>query len=168
MAKAEQMLERQQHSEEISQNNKEIEIKNDAIHKLIKDKNYNENQKYQNALNYYINLRDKSVKKQMRKIWIRELIIFGLYVISFIAIIVATLISTFKIFAGIAILSLFLCVFPVAERFVRPFVNNTIIEAFNWVFKKKNRKELQDRLIETYEKENPKPVLFISKIEDYI
>lgn len=168
LAKAEQMLERQQHSEEISQKNKEIEIKNDAIHKLIKDKNYNENQKYQNALNYYINLRDKSVKKQMRKIWLRELIIFGLYVISFIAIIVATLISTFKIFAGIAILSLFLCVFPVAERFVRPFVNNTIIEAFNWVFKKKNRKELQDCLIETYEKENPKPVLFISKIEDYI
>lgn len=167
-AKAERSLERKKYNDEIAKKSKEIEIKNDAIHKLIKDKNYNENQKYQNALNDYINLRDKSVKKQMRKIWIRELIIFGLYVISFIAIIVATLISTFKIFAGIAILSLFLCVFPVAERFVRPFVNSTIIEACNWLFKKKNRNELQDRLIETYEKENPKPVLFISKFEDYI
>lgn len=87
---------------------------------------------------------------------------------SFIVIVVATWISSSKIFAGIVAVSLFLFALPVAERFVRPFVNSTIVEAFNWVFKKKNRKELQDRLIETYEKENPKPILFISKIEDYI
>lgn len=104
----------------------------------------------------------------MNKIWIKELTIFCSYVISFIVIVVASWIYSSKIFAGIVAVSLFLFALPVAERFVRPFVNSTIIEAFNWVFKRKNRKELQDRLIETYEKENPKPVLFISKIEDYI
>ena len=167
-AKAERSLERQKYNDEIAKKNKDIEIKNDAIHKLIKEKNVVEHQKYQNALNEYNKLREKSVKKQMNKIWIKELTIFCSYVISFIVIVVASWIYSSKIFAGIVAVSLFLFALPVAERFVRPFVNSTIIEAFNWVFKRKNRKELQDRLIETYEKENPKPVLFISKIEDYI
>lgn len=167
-AKAERSLERQKYNDEIAKKNKDIEIKNDAIHKLIKEKNVDEHQKYQNALNDYNKLRDKCVKKQMSKIWIRELTFWGLYVISFIVIVVVTWISSSKIFAGIVAVSLFLVALPVAERFVRPFVNSTIVEAFNWVFKKKNRKELQERLIEIYEKENPKPILVISKLEDYI
>lgn len=57
---------------------------------------------------------------------------------------------------------------PHAERFIRPFVNTSICEAFKWVFSEDTRNKYEEQLRKEYEKDNLKPELSLSKIEDYI
>lgn len=166
LAKAEQMLERQQHSEEISQKNKELSIKNKALVKLLKEKNEQERNKYNKEIREYDYSKEDTVERKIHKRTIKQNSIVIGYILSFAVLIVFSYLSMEKLLSGF--LLIFALMLPLAERFIRPFVNTSICEAFKWVFSEDTRNKYEEQLRKEYEKDNPKPELSLSKIEDYI
>lgn len=166
LAKAEQMLERQQHSEEISQKEKELSIKNQALVKLLKEKNEQERDKYNEEIREYVDSKEETVERQIHIRTIKQILIVIGYILFFGVLIVFSYLSIEKLLGGFfLILALML---PHAERFIRPFVNTSICEAFKWVFSEDTRNKYEEQLRKEYEKDNLKPELSLSKIEDYI
>lgn len=166
LAKAEQMLERQQHSEEISQKNKELSIKNKALVILLKEKNEQERDKYNKEIREYDDSKKDTVERKIHKRMIKQNSIVIGYILFFAVLIVFSYLSMEKLLSGfLLILALML---PLAERFIRRFVNASICEAFKWVFSEDTRNKYEEQLRKEYEKDNPKPELSLSKIEDYI
>lgn len=166
LAKAEQMLERQQHSEEISQKNKELSIKNQALFILLKEKNEQERDKYNKEIREYDDSKEDTVERKIHKRTIKQNSIVIGYILSFAVLIVFSYLSMEKLLSGF--LLFFALMLPLAERFIRPFVNTSICEAFKWVFSEDTRNKYEEQLRKEYEKDNPKPELSLSKIEDYI
>lgn len=166
LAKAEQMLERQQHSEEISQKNKELSIKNQALVILLKEKNEQERDKYNKEIIEYDDSKEDTVERKIHKRTIKQNSIVIGYILSFAVLIVFSYLSMEKLLSGF--LLIFALMLPLAERFIRPFVNTSICEAFKWVFSEDTRNKYEEQLRKEYEKDNPKPELSLSKIEDYI
>lgn len=166
LAKAEQMLERQQHSEEISQKNKELSIKNQVLVILLKEKNEQERDKYNKEIREYDDSKEDTVERKIHKRTIKQNSIVIGYILSFAVLIVFSYLSMEKLLSGF--LLFFALMLPLAERFIRPFVNTSICEAFKWVFSEDTRNKYEEQLRKEYEKDNPKPVLSLSKIEDYI
>lgn len=166
LAKAEQMLERQQHSEEISQKNKELSIKNQALVILLKEKNEQERDKYNKEIREYDDSKEDTVERKIHKRTIKQNSIVIGYILSFAVLIVFSYLSMEKLLSGF--LLIFALMLPLAERFIRPFVNTSICEAFKWVFSEDTRNKYEEQLRKEYEKDNPKPELSLSKIEDYI
>ncbi len=166
LAKAEQMLERQQHSEEISQKNKELSIKNQALVILLKEKNEQERDKYNKEIREYDDSKEDTVERKIHKRTIKQNSIVIGYILSFAVLIIFSYLSMEKLLSGF--LLIFALMLPLAERFIRPFVNTSICEAFKWVFSEDTRNKYEEQLIKEYEKDNPKPELSLSKIEDYI
>lgn len=166
LAKAEQMLERQQHSEEISQKNKELSIKNQALVILLKEKNEQERDKYNKEIREYDDSKEDTIERKIHKRSIKQNSIVIGYILSFAVLIVFSYLSMEKLLSGF--LLIFALMHPHAERFIRPFVNTSICEAFKWVFSEDTRNKYEEQLRKEYEKENPKPELSLSKIEDYI
>lgn len=166
LAKAEQMLERQQHSEEISQINKELSIKNQALVILLKEKNEQERDKYNKEIIEYDDSKEDTVERKIYKRTIKQNSIVIGYILSFAVLIVFSYLSMEKLLSGF--LLIFALMLPLAERFIRPFVNTSICEAFKWVFSEDTRNKYEEQLRKEYEKDNPKPELSLSKIEDYI
>ena len=132
LAKAEQMLERQQHSEEISQKNKELSIKNQALVILLKEKNEQERDKYNKEIIEYDDSKEDTVERKIHKRTIKQNSIVIGYILSFAVLIVFSYLSMEKLLSGF--LLIFALMLPLAERFIRPFVNTSICEAFKWVF----------------------------------
>ena len=147
---------------------KELEDSNRALDALIREKNQNEQQEYEKELNSYSKSLDESVNKQMRKMRNKQLIILALYFMLFMVMVVAAMLSSLKIVSGLGMLVIIISALPVMERFVRPLFNGTIIEAFKWVTSEKTRTEYKEALVEKIEKENPRPELILSIIEDYL
>lgn len=166
LAKAEQMLERQQHSEEISQKNKELSIKNQALVILLKEKNEQECDKYNKEIREYDDSKEDTVERKIHERTIKQNSIVIGYILSFAVLIVFSYLSMEKLLSGF--LLIFALMLPLAERFIRPFVNTFICEAFKWVFSEDTRNKYEEQLRKEYEKDNPKPELSLSKIEDYI
>lgn len=166
LAKAEQMLERQQHSEEISQKNKELSIKNQVLVILLKEKNEQERDKYNKEIIEYDDSKEDTVERKIHKRTIKQNSIVIGYILSFAVLIVFSYLSMEKLLSGF--LLIFALMLPLAERFIRPFVNTSICEAFKWVFSEDTRNKYEEQLRKEYEKDNPKPELSLSKIEDYI
>lgn len=166
LAKAEQMLERQQHSEEISQKNKELSIKNKALVILLKEKNEQERDKYNKEIREYDDSKKDTVERKIHKRMIKQNSIVIGYILFFAVLIVFSYLSMEKLLSGF--LLIFALMLPLAERFIRPFVNASICEAFKWVFSEDTRNKYEEQLRKEYEKDNPKPELSLSKIEDYI
>lgn len=166
LAKAEQMLERQQYSEEISQKNKELSIKNQALFILLKEKNEQERDKYNKEIREYDDSKEDTVERKIHKRTIKQNSIVIGYILSFAVLIVFSYLSMEKLLSGF--LLIFVLMLPLAERFIRPFVNTSICEAFKWVFSEDTRNKYEEQLRKEYEKDNPKPKLSLSKIEDYI
>lgn len=166
LAKAEQMLERQQHSEEISQKNKELSIKNQALVILLKEKNEQERDKYNKEIREYDDSKEDTVERKIHERTIKQNSIVIGYILSFAVLIVFSYLSMEKLLSGF--LLIFALMLPLAERFIRPFVNTFICEAFKWVFSEDTRNKYEEQLRKEYEKDNPKPELSLSKIEDYI
>ena len=166
LAKAEQMLECQQHSEEISQKNKELSIKNQALVILLKEKNEQERDKYNKEIREYDDSKEDTVERKIHKRTIKQNSIVIGYILSFAVLIIFSYLSMEKLLSGF--LLIFALMLPLAERFIRPFVNTSICEAFKWVFSEDTRNKYEEQLIKEYEKDNPKPELSLSKIEDYI
>lgn len=166
LAKAEQMLERQQHSEEISQKNQELSIKNQALVILLKEKNEQERDKYNKEIIEYDDSKEDTVERKIHKRTIKQNSIVIGYILSFAVLIVFSYLSMEKLLSGF--LLIFALMLPLAERFIRPFVNTSICEAFKWVFSEDTRNKYEEQLRKEYEKDNPKPELSLSKIEDYI
>ena len=166
LAKAEQMLERQQYSEEISQKNKELSIKNQALFILLKEKNEQERDKYNKEIREYDDSKEDTVERKIHKRTIKQNSIVIGYILSFAVLIVFSYLSMEKLLSGF--LLIFALMLPLAERFIRPFVNTSICEAFKWVFSEDTRNKYEEQLRKEYEKDNPKPKLSLSKIEDYI
>lgn len=166
LAKAEQMLERQQHSEEISQKNKELSIKNQVLVILLKEKNEQERDKYNKEIREYDDSKEDTVERKIHKRTIKQNSIVIGYILSFAVLIVFSYLSMKKLLSGF--LLIFALMLPLAERFIRPFVNTSICEAFKWVFSEDTRNKYEEQLRKEYEKDNPKPELSLSKIEDYI
>lgn len=166
LAKAEQMLERQQHSEEISQKNKELSIKNQALVILLKEKNEQERDKYNKEIIEYDDSKEDTVERKIHKRTIKQNSIVIGYILSFAVLIVFSYLFMEKLLSGF--LLIFALMLPLAERFIRPFVNTSICEAFKWVFSEDTRNKYEEQLRKEYEKDNPKPELSLSKIEDYI
>lgn len=166
LAKAEQMLERQQHSEEISQKNKELSIKDQALVILLKEKNEQERDKYNKEIREYDDSKEDTVERKIHKRTIKQNSIVIGYILSFAVLIVFSYLSMEKLLSGFLLIFAFML--PYAERFIRPFVNNSICEAFKWVFSEDTRNKYEEQLRKEYEKDNPKPELSLSKIEDYI
>lgn len=166
--KAERSLERKKHNDEMASKSKELEDSNRALDALIREKNQNEQQEYEKELNSYSKSLDESVNKQMRKMRNKQLIILALYFMLFMVMVVAAMLSSLKIVSGLGMLVIIISALPVMERFVRPLFNGTIIEAFKWVTSEKTRTEYKEALVEKIEKENPRPELILSNIEDYL
>lgn len=166
LAKAEQMLERQQHSEEISQKNKELSIKNQVLVILLKEKNEQERDKYNKEIIEYDDSKEDTVERKIHKRAIKQNSIVIGYILSFAVLIVFSYLFMEKLLSGF--LLIFALMLPLAERFIRPFVNTSICEAFKWVFSEDTRNKYEEQLRKEYEKDNPKPELSLSKIEDYI
>lgn len=166
--KAERSLERKRHNDEMASKSKELEDSNRVLEVLIREKNQNEKQEYEKELNRYDKFRDESVNKQMRKMRNKQLVILALYIMLFMVMVVAAILSSLKIISGLGMLVIIISALPVMERFVRPLFNGTIIEAFKWVTSETTRAEYKDALVEEYEKENPCPEPRLSKIEDYL
>lgn len=166
LAKAEQMLERQQHSEEISQKNKELSIKSQALVILLKEKNEQECDKYNKEIREYDDSKEDTVERKIHERTIKQNSIVIGYILSFAVLIVFSYLSMEKLLSGF--LLIFALMLPLAERFIRPFVNTFICEAFKWVFSEDTRNKYEEQLRKEYEKDNPKPELSLSKIEDYI
>lgn len=165
-AKAERMLERQQYSEEISLKDKELSKREQALVKLIEEKNEQERNKYNEAIRAYDDSMEETIERQIYKRTIEQKSIVIGYILFFVFLIVFSYLSMEKLLSGFfLILALML---PLAERFIRPFVNASICDAFKLVFSENTRNKYEEQLRKEYEKDNPKPELSLSKIEDYI
>lgn len=97
LAKAEQMLERQQHSEEISQKEKELSIKNQALVKLLKEKNEQERDKYNEEIREYVDSKEETVERQIHIRTIKQILIVIGYILFFGVLIVFSYLSIEKL-----------------------------------------------------------------------
>ena len=139
---------------------------NTALVKLLKEKNEQERDKYNEEVREYDDSKEETVGRQMHKRTIEQRLIVIGYILFFAVLIVFSYLSMEKLLGGFfLILALIL---PHAERFIRPFVNVSICEAFKWVSSEDTRNKYEEQLRKEFEKDNPKPELTLSKIEDYI
>lgn len=166
-AKSERFLERQRHKDEIRRKSEEIANQNKTIELLIKDRNDDEQKKHQEALKLYLKLQDEYVNREMKKNNFKQYSIVCVYIIIAIAMIILTVLKNIDIIAGAIVMSL-IVIEPIIERFVRPLINYSVIEAFNWVSKNSVKEEFKKNILVEYEKCYPKPKLVLSKKEDYI
>lgn len=165
-AKAERTLERQRHTEEVMQKEKELAQRDNAIAILLEEKNKNKTEEYHKALNKYTESRDHQIHHMLNMEWIRQTtIIICCLIYLIMAIVISYLVETKRLAGIILVIAIS---FPLFVDFLTPFINKYILNAIKWIFSKNERNLYKENLIENYEIQNPKPTLILSKAEEYL